>query len=681
MLKRVKKKSKEEAFRLLMNKRVSLILAVVVILFSVLIMRLGYLQIVKGGEYKRTIDSTESITVNESVPRGRIYDRNGKVLVDNESKKAITYTRDRRTSQDDILEIAEKLSHLMKMDTSNITDRDKQDFWILRNQDEVQKLMKDEQALFSDGNISQEEYDEALYNKVTSKYTNTLSKEDLQILAIFREMNGGSQLSPVVIKNEGVKNDEYAAVSQHLSELPGVNTTMDWERRYPYGETLRTLFGNVSSKEEGLPKELVDDYLAKGYSRNDRVGKSYLEYQYEDILKGSKKKMKYVTDKSGKITSSEVISEGSRGNDLVLTIDIELQKKVEEYVDKHIESLRSEGAKDMDRVMVVVQDPRNGDVLAMAGRDIDENGEITDNHIGNFTSQYTVGSSVKGATLLTGYQNGVLDVGDKMVDEPLKFNGGLTKRSYFNQDGKKTITDAEALMHSSNVFMYKTALLLADSPYRSGMSLPTDVEQAGIKLRKGLNQVGLGVKTGIDLPNESAGQIEPIKDNPGNYIDLAIGQFDTYTPIQLSQYAATIANDGYRLKPHLAKEIRNSTNEDSLGPIKKSFKGEVMNKVNNSDKEIKQVQKGFDMAFNEEEGTGYSSFNDTVVRSAGKTGTAEVFKDGKPKVNSTYVGYAPTKNPELSFSITYTNQPVPEPWLPGGDLGRDIINYYFKDKK
>ncbi|MBF0833665.1 penicillin-binding protein 2, partial [Bacteroides acidifaciens] len=84
---------------------------------------------------------------------------------------------------------------------------------------------------------------------------------------IFREMNSGSQLSPVVIKNEDVGNEEYAAVSQHLSELPGVNTTMDWERRYPYEETLRTLFGDVSSKEEGLPKELVNDYLSKGYSR------------------------------------------------------------------------------------------------------------------------------------------------------------------------------------------------------------------------------------------------------------------------------------------------------------------------------------------------------------------------------------------------------------------------------
>lgn len=61
------------------------------------------------------------------------------------------------------------------------------------------------------------------------------------------------------------------------------------------------------------------------------------------------------------------------------------------------------------------------------------------------------------------------------------------------------------------------------------MSLPTDITSAGQKLRKGLNQVGLGVKTGIDLPNETNGQIEPLTDNPGNYLDLAIGQYDTYT--------------------------------------------------------------------------------------------------------------------------------------------------------
>ena len=148
--------------------------------------------------------------------------------------------------------------------------------------------------------------------------------------------------------------------------------------------------------------------------------------------------------------------------------------------------------------------------------------------IGTFTSQYAVGSSVKGGTLLAGYQNNAINVGEEMVDEPLKFAGGLSKHSYFNQDGKVTINDKEALMHSSNVYMFKTALKMAGAPYTPNMTLPSDITTAGQKLRKGLNQVGLGVKTGIDLPNETSGQTEPLTNNPGNYLDLAIGQYDTY---------------------------------------------------------------------------------------------------------------------------------------------------------
>ena len=139
-------------------------------------------------------------------------------------------------------------------------------------------------------------------------------------------MNAGSTLDPQTIKNEDVSEKEYAAVSQQLSKLPGVITTMDWDRKYPYGDTLRGIFGDVSTSTEGIPKELTEQYLSKGYSRNDRVGKSYLEYQYEDVLKGTKKQMKYTTDKSGRVISSEVLNPGSRGHDLQLTIDIDLQK-------------------------------------------------------------------------------------------------------------------------------------------------------------------------------------------------------------------------------------------------------------------------------------------------------------------------------------------------------------------
>lgn len=680
MLKRLKEKSNDEKVRNTMNRRINFIFGLVVFIFAIMVLRLGYLQIAQGSHYKQLIKNDENITVNDSVPRGRIVDRNGKVLVDNASKMAITYTRGRKTSQKEMLETAKKLSSLIKMDTDKITDRDKKDFWVTLHPQKAKDLMKKEQSMLEDGSISQEQYDEQQRKKIGKKQLSELSKKDLQILAIYREMNAGSTLDPQTIKNEDVTEKEYAAVSQQLSKLPGVNTSMDWDRKYPYKDTLRGIFGDVSTSTEGLPKELTEQYLSKGYSRNDRVGKSYLEYQYEDVLRGKKKQMKYTTDKSGKVINSEVVNPGSRGHDLQLTIDIDLQKKVESLLDKQIAKLRSQGAKDMDNAMIVVQDPKNGDILAMAGKQISKNGKLTDYDIGNFTAQFAVGSSVKGGTLLAGYQNKAIKVGEQMVDEPLKFQGGLTKRSYFNKDGRVTINDKEALMHSSNVYMFKTALKLAGDPYYSGMPLPNDISIAGQKLRKGLNQVGLGVKTGIDLPNETNGQIEPLTNNPGNYLDLSIGQYDTYTPLQLSQYVSTIANNGYRIQPHIGLSIHDATNKDELGPVKRKVKGNVLNKVNNSQKEIDEVKDGFKMAFNEKDGTGYASFKDTVVPSAGKTGTAEVFQDGEPRVNSTYIGYAPIKDPKLAFSIVYTNQPVPPPWLNGGDLGRDVINYYFKDK-
>lgn len=680
MLKRLKEKSNDEKMRNTMNKRINFIFGFIVFIFAIVVLRLGYLQIAQGSHYKQLIKNDENITVNESVPRGRILDRNGKVLVDNASKMSITYTRNRKTSQKEMLNTAKKLTDLIKMDTDKITERDKKDFWIQLYPSSAKKLMRKEKLMLEDGSISQDQFDTQLRDKIGKKQLKQLTKKDLQVLAIYREMNAGSTLDPQTIKNEDVSEKEYAAVSQQLSKLPGVITTMDWDRKYPYGDTLRGIFGDVSTSTEGIPKELTEQYLSKGYSRNDRVGKSYLEYQYEDVLKGTKKQMKYTTDKSGRVISSEVLNPGSRGHDLQLTIDIDLQKKVESLLEKQISKLRSQGAKDMDNALMVVQNPKNGDILAIAGKQIDKQGKLKDYDIGNFTAQYTVGSSVKGGTLLAGYQNKAINVGETMVDEPLKFQGGLTKRSYFNKNGHVSIDDKQALMHSSNVYMFKTALKLAGDPYTSGMSLPNNIADAGRKLRKGLNQVGLGLKTGIDLPNETPGQIEPLTNNPGNYLDLAIGQYDTYTPLQLSQYVSTIANDGYRIQPHIGLSIYESTNKDETGPLKRKIKGNVLNKVNNSNDEIKEVQEGFKMAFNEKQGTGYASFRNTVVPSAGKTGTAEVFQDGEPRVNSTYIGYAPVDDPKLSFSIVYTNQPVPPPWLNGGDLGRDVINYYFKDK-
>lgn len=289
-LKRVKQESNELKQKRMTNRRIGVIFMAIVSLLIILVLRLGYLQIVKGEAYRQAVDNNENIEVNESVPRGRIYDRNGKLLVDNTSKKSITYTRDRMTTSKEILIIAKKLQKIIDMPTDALTQRDKQDFYILTHKEAVDQLMKKENTLLKNGEITEEAYNTALYKKLTAQQINKLSKKELQVAAIYREMSSGSQLSPQIIKNEDVTEKEYALVSQNLGELPGVNTSMDWDRKYLYGDTLRTMFGRVSSKEEGLPKELTDYYLAKGYSRNDRVGQSYLEYQYENVLRGKKKK-------------------------------------------------------------------------------------------------------------------------------------------------------------------------------------------------------------------------------------------------------------------------------------------------------------------------------------------------------------------------------------------------------
>ena len=105
------------------------------ILFSVLIFRLGYLQIVKGEDYVLDLERKEEIPVNTSVPRGRIFDRDGRILVDNEPKNAITYTKMTGTTADEMLDIAKKLANLIEQGTERITLGDKRDFWILNNKE------------------------------------------------------------------------------------------------------------------------------------------------------------------------------------------------------------------------------------------------------------------------------------------------------------------------------------------------------------------------------------------------------------------------------------------------------------------------------------------------------------------------------------------------------------------
>lgn len=672
--------------------RVNILFFSVFILFSLLVLRLGIVQIVHGEDYKREIDRKEDVTVNNPVPRGKMLDRNLKVIVDNKPLNAITYTNEGAT-QKEMLQVAANLARIIDQKTDKVRERDKKDFWIIKNPDEAKKLITDkEMELFKNKKLK----DKDLYKKQLERITDThlaqLSMQDIEELAIFRIMNSGYKFTPQIIKNEDVTSKEFAVVNENLDMLPGVNATTDWNREYKFVDTFKPVLGRVTTSNEGLPAERIDYYMSRGYTRNDRVGKSYLEMEYEDVLQGKKEKVINVTDKAGELLEKELVTEGQRGKDLVLSIDMDLQIAVEEIIAKELWAAKSSpGTSLLDRAYVVLMEPNTGEVLTMAGKKIVKDKKtkeliLEDDALGNILNTFNVGSVVKGATILTGFKNGAIYPGQSFDDRGLQFKDTPLKKSY-SYLGKPN--DILALKLSSNVYMFHTAIKIGNGIYRYNDTLNLNPEVWN-KIRNSFASFGLGVRTGIDLPNEQTGAKganQPI----GKVLDLVIGQYDTYSTMQLAQYISTIANGGYRMQPRIVKEIREPAgNGEELGPVYMSYPPTVLNEIGMEEQWLDRVYTGFEKVMQESGGTAYRHFGNAPYSPAGKTGTAEAFYDGPLRkkgdpliqtMNLSLVGYAPAKNPEIAMAVM-----VPWAYQGGVDhqankkIGRAVMDAYFNLK-
>ncbi|MBU8684293.1 peptidoglycan D,D-transpeptidase FtsI family protein [Bacillus haynesii] len=669
--------------------RLNILFLLAFIIFTIVIVRLGMVQIVFGEDYTNEVQKQEEVDVSTSVPRGKIYDRNLNTIVKNKPMNAITYTRTSSTSQEDRLKIAKKLAEMIKIDTDKITERDKKDYWILTRPKKAEKLITDQdRKKVKDGKLKEDDLYQLQLDRITEDKLNELTDQDLKVLAIKRQMDSGYALSPQYIKNKDVTAKEMAVVSEHLDELPGVDVTSDWKRDYPYNGLLRTMIGSISDSNEGLPKSLLDHYLSLGYNRNDRVGKSYLEAEYENVLQGQKEKVKNITNKSGDIVDKEVISEGKSGKDLVLTIDVDMQKEIEKIIEDELKSAKAQhSAPLLDRAFVVMMDPRNGEVLSIAGKQLkNESGKlkVDDYALGAMTSSYAMGSAVKGATVLTGLQTGAINLNTTFRDEPLWIGDSPNAKKSWRL-GLGTLGIQGALEQSSNVFMFKTAIALGKGQYKAHQPLNLQTK-AFDTFRYYFSQFGLGVKTGIDLPNEASGY-KGSQRLPGFLLDFSIGQYDTYTPLQLAQYVSTIANGGYRMKPQLVKEIREPDSKKGIGAVTQSVQPEVLNKLDMSDQYIKEVQNGFRRVMTK--GTAAGQFASASYKPAGKTGTAQSFYDGPDKsktgtstYNTTLVAYAPYDNPEVAISVVvpwvYNN--YGQRYSMTNEIGRKVLDKYFELK-
>lgn len=667
------------------KNRITFLLIFIIICFFIITLKMGYMQLFNTKASIANLNQLSTKTVyGSSMPRGRIYDRNYNVIVDNVGVNLISYKRESGMTRKDEVSIAYKLAEKLDVDYSALTDTEFRRFWIINNEEEAdKKITEEEKKLYERRKLKATEIEALKIKRITLDELSAYGDVDKEAAYIYYLMNNGYYYDEKTIK-EGATDEEYAYVAQNLDDLKGVSISTSWQRSYPYGDTLRQILGNVSSSKTGIPQELKSEYLNKGYSLNDRVGLSYLEYQYEDVLKGTKDEYEV---KNG---VKKLVKKGSRGNDIVLSIDINLQLELEKVIEEELIKAKKEAnTAYYDHTSVVITDPKTGEILAMASKQITTTSDgykISDYTTNILTGSDTPGSIVKGASMLVGYKTGNLKIGDVFYDKCIKFKNTPQKCSWSTSLG--ALNDVTALEYSSNSYQFQLALKVAGVNYYYDMPIKID-DTALNTYRKIFNELGLGVKSGIDLPSETEGY-KGKTSNAGLLLNYSIGQYDTYSVLQLSSYVNTVVNNGERLKLNLLKEVREATDSEELGKVKSSYEKQVLNTVDIDKVYFERVKEGFQSVMSGFLGRGYMG---NSPKPAGKTGTSESFYDadldGKVDTETyskSFIGYAPYDDPVMSIvaispHVSYKNGATTYTSNVNKRIVSRICNIFFENYK
>ena len=569
-----------------------------------------------------------------SAPRGRILDTNGKVLVDNLGVKTIYYNKIKGISTSEEIEIAKKLASILSVDEGSILEQ--KEFWLVNNNNGSNLITEEEYKLLDERKLSSSDLYDLKIERITEDMLNEEDELFRECAKVYSLMNDGYVYSKKEILKR-VSDEEYAKVIE--SNIPGVTGELSWERIYLYGDTLRNILGSVGS----IPSEEVDEYLSNGYELTDIVGISYLEKEYEEYLKG--KKAKYLVNSDNTLT---LVEEEQRGNDLVLSIDIDIQMKAEEIIkDKILLGKKYPNTDYYKDSYALVSDPLTGQIIAMAGIRLNSDDTWSDISLNTINKSFTIGSAVKGATIAVGYQNNLIEMDKYITDSCVKLYLTPQKCS-FKSLGR--INDLTALAYSSNYYQFMIAIALTGNTYTPNMKLNATEEHFKI-YRDMLASFGLGAITNIDLPGETTGIIgSTVADDL--LLNLAIGQYDTYTPIEVLQYINSMAS-GTRMSLSLMKEIRNDDEVVVENEI------EILNDIAVDEEYLNRIREGLTLVL--KEGTGKIYVRDDLL-AAGKTGTSESFydsdNDGKVDVQtitSTFAGFFPNEDPKYSVVVITPN--------------------------
>lgn len=453
---------------------------------------------------------------------------------------------------------------------------------------------------------------------------------------------GHSGFNPIRIKTD-VTPDIVSIIEEQKSQYPGVVIEVTPIRDYILKQEGAHTFGYVSEINDAELEKMKDE----GYKSGDIIGKFGLEKVYDKELRGENGGQQVEVDVSGKPVQILGRKEPVPGDDLELTIDINLQQAAEKAVDEQLTQIGAHAA------AAVVMNPQTGEILAMVSRPAFDPNLFAHgisskdwNQLNNnpyhpmdnktITGEYPPGSTFKIVTGTAALTEGVVTPDEQIFD-----SGHHWIIPKGNADGEALgwLNFHTALAHSDNVYFYEM-----------GNRLGID------RLEKYARMFGLGAKTGIDLPYEATGLVANRRYKEKNFddgewylsetFDAAIGQgFNLVTPLQAAMVMGEIAADGKRYKPHVVNRIIAPD-----GSVVKDFQPELLSQLDVPEEDIKLVQDGLHDVT--KYGTAASSFRGFTVDIAGKTGTAE---NSQGRDHGWFVAYGPFDNPNIVVAVIVEN--------------------------
>ncbi|MGN1345896.1 MAG: penicillin-binding transpeptidase domain-containing protein [Eubacteriales bacterium] len=669
--------------------------------------RLLYLQ-VSGQDYysMSTPSRTYTRTVKIQAQRGEIFDRYGNALVSNAYSYDIaldyaTLPADEKESCDIIIAlvdaarlmgcpecVVEPKESLRVTATSGVgltfsmsadfpeTVRGRRYAKLVSelNVDEDASLEEQARALMLHFGIASRGEEGELVYHYTYEACATLLR-----LRLDMELSGFSSVSPyVLIKDAPLELLTAAEESVSRGILVQVSAT----RVYNYPGYASHILGRVNK----IPSGELEYYTERGYPMDAVVGVEGVEAAFEEYLRGVDGEMKITEDAYGNILSTEITKEPVAGNDVWLTIDIEMQMVAEKALAENIFKIREEAAwtgkpltgEDASAGAMTALDTDTGEILAICSyptynlatfnEDYAEISSAVPEPLYNraLYGQYAPGSTFKVGVAVAALEEHIIEKNTYIETKGIYMyyaDAGFTPRCWLyllTGQSHGSINVVEAIQESCNYFFYDVGRRLT-------------IE----KMNEYSKHFGLGEPTGIELPEKTgilAGPDYRAENglnqwSPGDTLQAAIGQSDNlFTPLQLSVYLSTVLNGGVRYNAHLLYQVRTYD-----GQVVYQNRPTIADEIEISSDVLETVREGMRGVM--DNGSAASVFSGYTIPVGGKTGTAQV--SDKKSENGIMTAFAPFDDPEIVVSC------VIEQGSGGTDVGysvRDVFDYYFRDE-